>query len=317
MQQLPADVSPAEYWIILLMAAAVAIGTFYYAWRSWKRARIIEDAPTAKIRSAHQGYLELEGDGRPMEGEPVIAPLTQKPCIWYRYKIERKETRHTKNGTQTKWVTEKQETSDNLFHLHDETGFCIIDPEGAEVSCDDKVQWYGDSKWPIGGPSLYGGQSSGGLLSSSLLDSGGYRYTEWIMLPNQPLYAIGEFRSVQPAQHYSVRDITRDLIRTWKQDQKELLRKFDANNDGKIDQKEFELVRKMAHVQAQKEHRERAEQPDIHILSKSKNDKQPFLISVYPQEQLTKRYRLAAYFSLAAFFAAGSGTAWLLRFFPP
>lgn len=309
MQQYPGGLEQHEYWIILAIACVLALAAFYYAARCWRRARLIEDVPTAKVRSAHQGYVELEGDGRLMNGTPIIAPLTNKQCVWYRYKIERKETRHTNNGTQTKWVTEREETSDNLFHLHDETGFCVVDPEGAEVTCDDKVQWYGHASWPTDAPALFGGSGVSGLL-----ESGRYRYTEWLVLPNQPLYIIGQFQSMSPAQQYSVNEITRDLIRTWKKDPSSMLERFDANGDGKIDHDEWELVRKSAKMHAQKEHRERAKQPDIHIISKPENDQHPFLLSVYPQEQLTKRYRLHAYLSLAGFFVAGSVVAWLFQF---
>ena len=296
---------PAEYWIVLIVAAAATLAAFWFAWRNWRRARIIEDAPTAKVRSAHQGYIELEGEGQLMDGEPIIAPLTQHACLWYRYKIERKDVYHVKGGTQTRWVTERQETSDNLFYLVDDTGKCVVDPDGGEISTDEKVQWYGDSAWPQNSPMQGGG---------SMFASDHYRFTEWLVLVGQPLYVIGQFKTVAPAQLYKTSEITRDLIRDWKKDQGQMLERFDVNKDGQIDEDEWQLVRKSAKMHAQAEFRERAKQPDIHIIAKPEDDKHPFLLSIYPQEQLTKRFRLHAYLSLGGFFVAGSVAAWLLKF---
>lgn len=305
MPQLPMGLDPAEYWIVVALAVAATVAAFWFGWRNWRRARLIEDAPTAKIRSAHQGYVELEGQGRLMDGEPVIAPLTSHHCLWYRYQIERKDTYHTKHGTQTKWTTVRQETSDNLFLLDDDSGRCVIDPDGAEITTDEKLCWYGDSEWPLSAPLLGSG--------SAFVGTGRYRYTEWLMLEGQPLYAIGQFKTVAPAQMYSVAEQTRDLIRDWKQDQAALLGRFDVNKDGRIDQDEWKIVRHSAKLHAQQELRERAQQPEIHILARPEDKRHPYLLSIYPQDQLTKRYRLRAYLSLAGFFLAGAAAAWLLQ----
>ncbi len=125
----------------------------------------------------------------------------------------------------------------------------------------------------------------------SLFSSDQYRYTEWLVLPGQPLYKTS--------------DISRDLIREWKKDQTQLLERFDVNKDGQIDTDEWQLVRKSAQLHAQAEFRERAKQPEIHIIAKPENDKHPFILSIYPQDQLTKRFRLHAYPYLGGFFIAG------------
>ena len=297
--------APAEYWIVLALAVAATLAAFWFAWRNWRRARIIEDAPTAKIRSAHQGYIELEGDGRLMDGEPIIAPLTQHACLWYRYKIERKDVSHVKGGTHARWVTEREESSDNLFYLVDDTGKCVVDPDGGEISTDEKLQWYGDSAWPQNSPLQGGG---------SLFAGDNYRYTEWLVLVGQPLYVLGQFRTVAPAQLYNTAEVSRDLIRDWKRDQAQMLDRFDVNGDGQIDTDEWQLLRKSAQLRAQAEFRERARQPDIHVITKPEDESQPFLLSIYPQDQLTKRFRLHAYLLLAGFFVAGSIATWLLQF---
>ncbi len=320
MNGLPLGLETHEYWIIVVIACALCAGAFFWGIRSWQRVRIIEDAPTAKIRSAHQGYIELEGHGVPMPGDPIIAPLTNQNCIWYRYIIERKETQHTSQGTRTSWKVVRTEESDHLFHLIDDTGTCVVDPDHAEVVCDDKVTWYGDTSWPQSAP--LSGKADRSPLSKTPfrgkgllgLNNADYRYTEWIILTTQPLYVIGLFQSMSPAAHYSVTDITRDLIRTWKTDPQKIAH-FDKDGNGSLDQEEFDAMRKVAQTEAQMEYRERAQQPDIHIIGATE-DKRPFIISVYPEHQLTKRFRIQAYASLAVFFICGSAAAWLLQAAP-
>ena len=75
---------------------------------------------TSKVASAAQGYVELIGSGRPLAGAPLISPVSQLPCLWYRYKIERKTS-------DNKWVLEDKGESDASFILEDGTGECVVD----------------------------------------------------------------------------------------------------------------------------------------------------------------------------------------------
>ncbi len=76
-------------WLICLaIMAAISI----LAWLSaLNRLRAIRDTPTSKIASAAQGYVELTGRGHPF-GEPLLGKLSLLPCLWYRYKVERRES---------------------------------------------------------------------------------------------------------------------------------------------------------------------------------------------------------------------------------
>ena len=107
-----------KFWGITSLSAVAAICGFYFAFHFLRRARIIEDTPTANIRSAHQGYVELAGTAAQMDGEPILAPLTHLPCCWYSYKVERLDDK--------RWLLADQGTSDDLFLLQDKTGKCII-----------------------------------------------------------------------------------------------------------------------------------------------------------------------------------------------
>src|SRR3989339_1598907 len=77
-------------WLVsLAVMAAISI----VAWLSaLKRLRAVRDTPTSKVASAAQGYVELVGRGRPY-GEPLISKLRALPCLWYRYKVEQRDSK--------------------------------------------------------------------------------------------------------------------------------------------------------------------------------------------------------------------------------
>jgi len=68
-----APLDPSRVWMLLGFLAVTALVAFYLSFRYWYRARLIEDVPTARIRSAPQGYVELEGTGQPLETAPLIS----------------------------------------------------------------------------------------------------------------------------------------------------------------------------------------------------------------------------------------------------
>ena len=70
-----------------MLGVAVA-GGGWFALRWLHVARMIEDTPTSRIRSAAQGYVELGGRCRALDGTQNLAPLTQRPCVWWRCRIQ-------------------------------------------------------------------------------------------------------------------------------------------------------------------------------------------------------------------------------------
>ncbi len=100
-------ISHADPAFIAISIALLVCAAAFASWRSWHNlhnARTIQDIPTAKARSAHQGYVELEGVGRLMDGAPIIAPLSGLPCVWYRYRIEELRTMYYRGRTRRRWV---------------------------------------------------------------------------------------------------------------------------------------------------------------------------------------------------------------------
>lgn len=286
----PAD----EFWFVIAIIVAAALFGFWLWFRSMKRARLIEDTPTSKCRSAAQGYVELIGSQELMPGDPIRAPLTGRRCTWWEYCIEEKRTTYSRGKSRTRWVTVDKGVSESIFLIRDETGEAAIDPDGAEVTSSASDVWYGSSHWPKGPP------IGGGIFG------GRYRYTEKRMHEQDTLYAIGFFHT-QSAHHQPLERAreTASVLAGWKRDQAGLIARFDTDADGSIDMAEWEQARQAAEAVVAERAREAALDPGIHVMSRPP-DGRPFILSVLPETELTKRFRWFAAGGLMLFFAAGA-----------
>ena len=206
---IPSQLLFEEYEFVLSALILIALISFYIFFRNWKQLRFIEDTPTAKLRSAHQGYIEVEGKGYPIHDQLIYAPLSNHQCIWYHSLIEYQETFLHKGRSQARWNIIYQNVSNQQFMLSDGTNSCLVDPDGAKIQSDIKLVWYGNTEWPT---------TTQILESQSILNIGSkhYRYQERLILPRQSLYIIGQFKTLPSHTNQSVREMMRNLIDNWK-----------------------------------------------------------------------------------------------------
>jgi hypothetical protein len=301
-----ANISDGSFLVWTLTLAVLALVAFYFTFRNLHRARLIEDTPTSRIRSAPQGYVELIGEAAMMAGEPVLAPLSGITCCWWRYKIEKKGDKE--------WRTVRSGQSDNLFLLRDETGECILDPDGANITPSDKSIWYGPNATPSAGPDRGSGaihskaERFGIRITTNQTFGGNYRYIEETIIPGDPLYAIGLFSSIGEIDRQAMRDdMIKGRLRQWKAEHATLLERFDKNRDGKIDMDEWETVRRSAEREVTREQMQQDQQP-LHTLSNPGTNRRPLIISTQAEFELVGYYRTLTLVALAAFFLLGSGT---------
>jgi len=288
-----------HYSVFVAVVSGLLLYLFYLIWRNLHRARIIEDTPTAKVRSAPQGYVELEGRARLLPEQPTVAPLTGTPCVWFRFKIE--EERRGGHSGGSDWASLESGESETVFVFFDDTGDCLIDPRGADVTPGVKKIWYGSTRWP-GGAQRRG--LFGGLIGKR------YRYTEE-RIDAGPVYVLGWFDTVRSTDA-SVSEEVATLLRDWKQDQDGLKQRFDRNRDGVIDESEWTVVRQHAHREVLQDRAVRSSQDEVHCVRASGHDRYPYLISAKPQFLLTGRYRRHAVFSLLGSVALTGFLAWML-----
>jgi len=301
-----AKTAPIDDFFLLSSVLIVAtIVGLYFAFKFLQSKRIIEDTPTSKIRSAAQGYLELIGHGELMQGIPIVSPLTGTQCTWYQFKVEERR----QSGKNSEWVTIRKGISDELFLIKDETGQCIIDPEGAHVTVSRKDVWYGGSSSPMGTTKT---SKKRGFLTG-MVTSNKYRYTEKLLHSGESLYAIGLYKTVGGAgANFDVNEDVRELIRDWKTDTEALMKKFDTNGDGEIDLNEWQRVRDEAYMHVMEKHNEQKTAPPIHMMNKTNDKRRPFILSAMPQDDLTRRLHIYSILSITAFIICGSLSALLI-----
>ena len=249
-----------------------------------RRDRFIADTPLVKIRSAAQGYVRIEGRASSPAGDRLLAPLSRRPCVWWRYSIlERVENDQRK----TEWRRVDSGTSVTPFTVTDADASCLVGPVGADVTPTNKDTWWGDSLrpncLPHERPLLGFGQHN-------------YRYTEEIVTTGSHLSVMGEFRSHSEAGQ--VDDQVQELLVAWKRDQNELLKKFDHNHDGRIDADEWEAARVAAKA-AVDSTRPGGPLDRVCVVGQPRHG-QPFLIASLNEQQLHKRERRLGAVALAA-----------------
>ena len=261
---------------------ALVGGISLAAWASaikWRRA--INDTPTSRIASAAQGYVELQGSGLPLGGLPLLSPRMALPCLWYRYTTEEKDS----DG---KWKVVDRGESEASFLVDDGSGQCLVDPAGAEILTRHKESW----------------------------SSGDQRHTEWKLLKGDPIYALGDFKTLHGGDALlDPAEDLKNLLGEWKANPRELHRRFDLNGDGQLDMEEWALARQAARREVEKLHQEVRAQPELNVMGRPEGG-QLYLIANLPPEKIARRYGLWALFHLAVFFTTLGGLPWVWQNYP-
>lgn len=256
---------------VWLACLGLIAGIGFFSWfSSLKRNRAIADTPTSKVASAAQGYAELFGRGINAPEYLASGGKGSMPCVWYRFVTYRKTA-------DNKWQEIARGISDTIFALDDGSGRCLIDPEGAEVLTSHKRTWY----------------------------DGDYKHVEEQIFPSDDIYVLGEFSTLGGANTIlnQKEDVTA-LLADWKKNQAQLLERFDLNQDGQIDLQEWELARRAAQREVEKQHRELRQQPGVHVM-RAPTSGQLYLLSNLSPQQLKNRYVWWGWFHLLTFFVAG------------
>lgn len=249
-----------------------------FAWYSaLHRLRMVSGTPTSRIGSAAQGYTELIGRGGEEE-TPIYAKYSHLPCLWYRYKVEYRDSKNN-------WHTEGTGESQAPFVIDDGTGNCIVDPQGAEIVTRHKDTW-------------------------QVAD---YRFTEWKLIDLDHIYVLGEFKTVGGSSTtLTHNELVNQVLSEWKIDNQNLMKRFDLDENGVLDMQEWMLARQAAKREAEKRLTQARAEPDINFMLKP-HDGRLFLISNLDPDKLTLRYQLWAWAHVVIFFGALGGLAWLLR----
>lgn len=255
--------------------ALIALFSWHHA---IKNLRLIRDTPNSKVASAAQGYVELIGRGKALPNTPVISPLRNLPCLWFRYQIEQ----NTQHNNRDEWRVIDHGESRESFMLWDSSGECVVDADYAEINTRYCEVWR----------------------------KGDMRYKEWTLLEHDVLYVLGAFHTHSMASEFNCNTELNALLKKWKLNLPDLHRRFDLNNDGELDMQEWMLARKAAQREVAKQFRAVQAQPDVHII-RQPTDGKLFLISNRTPSELSRRYQYWSALHLALFFASLIWMGWL------
>lgn len=261
-------------WCLALMSC-ISLFAWYSALH---RLRAISGTPTSRIGSAAQGYVELVGHGEAY-GTPLLSRYSLLPCLWCRYKLERR------SSDNKGWQTEESGEISAPFLIDDGTGKCVVDPQGAEILTRHKDSW----------------------------TLAGKRYTEWRLLDIDFIYTLGEFKTVGGSNTTLTHDeLVKRVLSEWKMDNDDLMKRFDLNNNGVLDMQEWMLARSAAKREAEKRLIEALAEPDTNFMLQP-HDGRLFLISNLDHDKLSNRYLLWAWAHIVILFGSLAGVAWLLN----
>ncbi|MDP2031633.1 MAG: hypothetical protein Q8K12_18535 [Thiobacillus sp.] len=257
--------------------AVVGLTSFWAWYRNLKRHRTVADTPTSRIASAPQGYIVLTGRGRQPPGETLRSPVNGLPCLWYRYRIERR------NGDD--WEHVESGTSHDTFGISDGSGQILIDPDGAEIMTSHH----------------------------QVTNEDGYRKTEWTLIEGETIYVIGEHVTLGgPNAVLSKSADLSALLAEWKADKTALLARFDADRDGEISLEEWERARHEASIEIDRAHLDIRLQDGIHLMREPAHGR-PFIVANREINALTNHFRLWSWVHLALMLGALCGLTFVNR----
>ena len=300
-QRLPAD----EFWIYFIAICLISLLCLYFYFRYLWRYRVMQDTPTALIRSASQGYNEFSGIAKLLPGEPIVAPLTKRRCVWYWYKVEEKQSHYVRGRSRTSWSLFESGVSDGVFSLHGRTGKAIVNPDDAEVIHSVSDTWYGSSPFPTAGPRGFG--------SRSFAIGKRYRYSEKRIHEGDDLYVLGDFKSFREMALPTQNESLSAILRQWKSNSQMLLNRFDANRDGQIDSAEWEAAVLIAKKQLADAPIKQGAACIDNLIERPTDSRKPFLISTKNEAVLTASFQYKSWVALLLFFLASGLAVWMLN----
>ena len=174
------------YGLFFAVAGLIlGIGFFVAGFQSMKRKGMIESTSTSRIRSLAVGLSEIYGKAITKK-EPMIAPFSEKPCVYCKYRLEEYDWK-----AKYDWTTIKEGTMGTEFFLKDDTGSVEISTKGAHVDIPVSYTMELNRRSKI--PKIILDY----LLENKIEYKGiaglnkKFRFTETIIEPNDNLYVLG------------------------------------------------------------------------------------------------------------------------------
>jgi hypothetical protein len=128
--------------LVLIIGLFVAIEAYVLIelLNTRKKLAALTIAPTIDVSAASPGYFLIKGHAAALGGKPVVTPLTQSACVWYRILVQERVVR---SDDKQDWITRREEASGLPFVIRHGDAELRVEPEGADVTPTDWSVWQG------------------------------------------------------------------------------------------------------------------------------------------------------------------------------
>jgi len=281
-----------------LVPALVSAGLFWTGFYFIRLKRRVENTPTSRIRSIAMGLVEVHG--RALRKYALIAPISESPCIYYRVRKYRKDSRN-------QWKLTSDINSNHVpFLLDDGTGMVTVDPKDATVKA--RVSHSGVP-----------GEATLAFHGVSLSeDDINEKWIENVIYEGTPVYVLGFARPLRE-ERKSLRERITEKLRDLKLD-RQALHRYDTDGDGRISDGEWDVARSDAEQIALRESlaegAEGRRQEEHVVITRAPQRGVPFVVAeTLAESDLTRNYRLTSIpLLLAGLCAAGLALYGFLKF---
>jgi hypothetical protein len=301
--------------IIALIGLGLGIYFFFAGFRELKSKRILQNIPTSKINTGAVG-TNVEVTGRIVceKDQIVKAPISGRPCAFYSIEIQRWEKNRNHRGisignsslssssfNRGHWVTIDSFYSDKGFFIDDRSGAnAMVLVNGAVIkrkggTQDFETQSNNFDQMPAGLRQTL--ESNRKKLrkfkfkDTSWLFSNRFRFREWHFPVGEKIFVLGHADSgLRAPKRKKMKFKTFLKAKKAIQENEKLKARFDANQDGQLDEAELERGAKILALQLESKHsKEKLED----LASKTKmifkhKKPNPFYISNMSEKDLIK-----------------------------
>lgn len=171
---------------VMIFSGLVTVGGalwFAQSFRDRRVQRLIQDTPTARIRSMAMGMVELSG--HTVARSMVNAPFSGRPCVYWEVEISTRRTGKHHRG----WNIVHRNRSGSPFFLKDDTGLALVYPQGADCRLPFGVE---EVTGGFGVPEVYSEyMRSQNLGMAGFWSLGSMRFRERTLDESQVVFVLG------------------------------------------------------------------------------------------------------------------------------
>lgn len=193
-------------WIVLGIGLGVLVlGIIFIVvgFLTRRKLNVMADTQTVGAGEAAQvanpsGTARVEVYGNAESDQPLTAPISGKPCVYYRLRVEELRVRYDRDSQgnthrRESWDTVTDEKRFTPFYIRDSSGAILVEPEKADFVARQTVNnAFGAPGYEQGSRGGIGGVV-GDVVGAALgaETSRGMRSSEWIVPTGEPTYVIG------------------------------------------------------------------------------------------------------------------------------